>query len=104
MGSHDSPKGKVQVNLWLTWTFLVVLASAKTNTQTPRGTPSVRQTAKPTRRKQRIRRSTQDAAVQLYIQGRSARDIATELHIGRTTVLDILRRNEVEMRPPHRRY
>jgi len=23
MGSHDSPKEKVQVNLWLTWTFLV---------------------------------------------------------------------------------
>jgi hypothetical protein len=39
MGSHLAPKAKVQVNLWLTWTFFV--AGAGFEPATPLGRPPV---------------------------------------------------------------
>jgi hypothetical protein len=83
--------------------WLVVLSQANLNPIDAIGASSGAAGAQvPERRKPVTRRipvSTQDRVVKLYMLDRSSREIATELHIGRSTVLKILKMRGVELRP-----
>ncbi|WP_425269587.1 helix-turn-helix domain-containing protein [Gordonia alkanivorans] len=90
----------------ITWwgSFLVVLASAKANT--PRSIDRRPDQAQSERRRLRSRVTDElrGEVVQLYASGMTSRAVAEEVGIGRTTVLNVLRREGVTIRPQGARY
>ncbi|MGV9671358.1 helix-turn-helix domain-containing protein [Gordonia sp. NPDC003504] len=79
--------------------YVVVLAGAKANT--PRSAVRRPEQAKPKHRRLRSRITEQlrSDVVRLYEDGMTSRAVAGEVGIGRTTVLNILKREGVEIRP-----
>lgn len=75
----------------------VVLASVKTNTLIEKPRASVRSPIHAGR--QRVSNALRKRVVDLYISGRSTREIAQECCIGKTTVLQVLDKAGVTRRP-----
>lgn len=78
----------------------VALATQIPNTPDSRALPSDRPTTTALPRRRRLTRTDRARIVELYREGRSTRWIADEMNLGRTTVLDNLKREGVLMRPP----
>ena len=84
--------------------LLVVLAQANPNTAALLSAPSARSAESPAERRGRARLSSRQLAEieDLYVRGWSTRRIARHFDIGKTTVLNVLKRREVELRPQGR--
>jgi hypothetical protein len=77
---------------------MVVLAHAKTNTLTPVSGCTDRSPARRPGR-QRIKQATRAEIMRLYELGLSTRAVAAQTHVARTTVLQVLVKAAVHMRP-----
>ncbi|WP_203566307.1 helix-turn-helix domain-containing protein [Aestuariimicrobium ganziense] len=99
MGSHLAPKAKVQVNHGLTWTFLVALASFSANTPVALRPPAARLDDRRQSGRRRITARDRAQIVELYEQGKSTRYVADEVGVSKATVLTVLKRANVPMRP-----
>ncbi|MBY6349821.1 helix-turn-helix domain-containing protein [Rhodococcoides corynebacterioides] len=78
---------------------MVVLASAKANT--PRTTDQRPDQVRPEHRRvrSRITERVRQEAVELYMSGISAVEVAERLDLGKSTVLRILKQADVAIRP-----
>ena len=84
---------------------VVLLAHVKINTVVTTDTASGRSDAQPTMLEPRRTRMTNrriTAIVTAYEAGKSSKQIASEMHIAKSTVLKVLRSRGVEIRPPGR--
>lgn len=78
---------------------LVALAQYTPNTPVELRPPAARITDRPVITKRRATKRVRQRVVELYQSGRSARYVAGEVGVSRTTVLNILIQSGVERRP-----
>ena len=90
--TKKSPKVSHQTNL-------VALAQYTPNTPVELRPPAARLTGRPTITKRRATKRVRQRVVELYQSGHSARYVAGEVGVSRTTVLNILIQSGVERRP-----
>ena len=83
---------------------MVVLAQTNPNTRALLPAPSARSVDSPRKRQIRKRLSSRQLAdiEDLYLRGWSTRRIARHFGIGKTTVLNVLKRRAVHLRPQGR--
>ena len=77
----------------------VALAQYTPNTPVELRPPAARLTGRPAITKRRATKRVRQRVVELYQSGRSARYVAGEVGVSRTTVLNILIQSGVERRP-----
>ena len=77
----------------------VALAQHTPNTPVELRPPAARLTGRPVITKRRATKRIRQRVVELYQSGRSARYVAGEVGVSRTTVLNILIQSGVERRP-----
>ena len=77
----------------------VALAQYTPNTPVELRPPAARFTGRPVITKRRATKRVRQRVVELYQSGRSARYVAGEVGVSRTTVLNILIQSGVERRP-----
>lgn len=78
---------------------VVALAQHTPNTPVELRPPAARITGRPIITNRRATRRVRQRVVELYQSGRSARSVASEAGVSRTTVLNILIQSGVERRP-----
>ena len=81
------------------WILMVALAQYTPNTPVELRPPAARITDRPVITKRRATKRVRQRVVELYQSGRSARYVAGEVGVSRTTVLNILIQSGVERRP-----
>ena len=79
--------------------LVVALAQYTPNTPVELRPPAARLTGRPVITKRRATKRVRQRVVELYQSGRSARYVAGEVGVSRTTVLNILIQSGVERRP-----
>ena len=79
--------------------LVVALAQYTPNTPVELRPPAARITDRPVITKRRATKRVRQRVVELYLSGRSARYVAGEVGVSRTTVLNILIQSGVERRP-----
>ena len=79
--------------------LVVALAQYTPNTPVELRPPAARFTGRPVIKNRRATRRVRQRVVELYQSGRSARYVAGEVGVSRTTVLNILIQSGVERRP-----
>ena len=98
---EDLPEGGTHIHLGdvSCKSLVVALAQYTPNTPVELRPPAARFTGRPVITKRRATKRVRQRVVELYQSGRSARYVAGEVGVSRTTVLNILIQSGVERRP-----